>query len=35
MAITRAPFVRPRAPWDRPEDDAHFLEGLRKAGWEG
>jgi adenylate cyclase len=35
MAITRAPFVRPPAPWDRPEDDAHFLEGLRKADWEG
>ena len=35
MGITRAPFVRERGPWDRPEDDAHFLEGLRKAGWEG
>jgi adenylate cyclase len=33
MAIARAPFVRPRAPWDRPEDNAHFLDGLRKAGW--
>jgi adenylate cyclase len=35
MAIARAPFVRERAPSDRPEDYAHFLEGLRKAGWEG
>ena len=35
MAIAPAPFVRPRAPWWRPEDYAHFLEGLRKAGWEG
>jgi adenylate cyclase len=34
-AITRAPFVRPRAPWQRPDDYAHFLEGLGKAGWEG
>jgi adenylate cyclase len=33
VAITRAPFVRPRAPWQRPEDYAHFLEGLRRAGW--
>ena len=24
-----------RAPWRRPEDHAHMLEGLRKAGWEG
>jgi adenylate cyclase len=32
MAISPAPFVRPRAPWYRPEDHAHFLEGLRKAG---
>ena len=27
------PFGRPRAPWRRPEDFAHLLEGLRKAGW--
>jgi adenylate cyclase len=28
-------FVRNRPPWMRPEDHAHMLEGLRKAGWEG
>jgi adenylate cyclase len=28
-------FVRRRVPWHRPEDHAHMLEGLRKAGWEG
>jgi adenylate cyclase len=28
-------FVRHRVPWHRPEDHAHMLEGLRKAGWEG
>ena len=28
-------YVRGRAPWFRPEDHAHMLEGLRKAGWEG
>jgi adenylate cyclase len=27
-------FVRRRVPWHRPEDHAHMLEGLRKAGWE-
>ena len=27
-------FVRHRVPWHRPEDHAHMLEGLRKAGWE-
>ena len=27
--------VRGRVPWMRPEDHAHMLEGLRKAGWEG
>ena len=27
--------VRQRVPWMRPEDHAHMLEGLRKAGWEG
>jgi adenylate cyclase len=28
-------YVRQRVPWMRPEDHAHMLEGLRKAGWEG
>jgi adenylate cyclase len=28
-------FVRQRAPWVRPEEYEHMLEGLRKAGWEG
>ena len=28
-------YVRHRAPWHRPEDYAHMLEGLRKAGWQG
>ena len=28
-------YVRQRAPWFRPEDYNHMLEGLRKAGWEG
>jgi adenylate cyclase len=37
-AISAAPgafdmFVRHRVPWIRPEDQAHMLEGLRKAGW--
>jgi adenylate cyclase len=27
--------VGDRVPWMRPEDHAHMLEGLRKAGWEG
>ena len=27
--------VRGRVPWMRPEDHAHMLEGLRKAGWQG
>jgi adenylate cyclase len=27
-------YVRQRVPWHRPEDHAHMLEGLRKAGWE-
>jgi hypothetical protein len=27
--------VRNRVPWMRPEDHAHMLEGLRKAGWQG
>jgi len=39
-AITLAPasfdmYVRNRVPWHRPEDHAHLLEGLRKAGWHG
>jgi adenylate cyclase len=39
-AVAMAPasfdmFVRRRVPWHRPEDHAHMLEGLRKAGWEG
>jgi adenylate cyclase len=28
-------FARQRPPWMRPEDHAHMVEGLRKAGWEG
>jgi adenylate cyclase len=28
-------YVRGRVPWMRPEDHAHMLEGLRKAGWGG
>jgi adenylate cyclase len=28
-------YVRTRAPWTRPEDHAHMLEGLRRAGWNG
>jgi adenylate cyclase len=40
MAIAAAPasfemYVRRRVPWMRPEDYAHMLEGLRKAGREG
>ena len=27
-------YVRGRVPWMRPEDHAHMLEGLRKAGWK-
>jgi adenylate cyclase len=39
-AISLAPtafdmYVRNRVPWFRPEDHAHLVEGLRKAGWEG
>jgi adenylate cyclase len=39
-AIATAPaqfdmYVRNRVPWMRPEDYAHMIEGLRKAGWEG
>ena len=38
-AITIAPasfdmYVRGRVPWMRPEDHAHMLDGLRKAGWQ-
>jgi adenylate cyclase len=33
MMMVPAPFVRQRPPWYRPEDRAHLLEGLRKAGW--
>jgi adenylate cyclase len=28
-------FVRNRAPWHRPEDYEHMIDGLRKAGWQG
>jgi adenylate cyclase len=40
VALTRNPasfdvYVRRRVPWHRPEDHAHMVEGLRKAGWEG
>jgi adenylate cyclase len=39
-AISLAPtafdmYVRKRVPWYRPEDHAHLVEGLRKAGWKG
>jgi adenylate cyclase len=37
-AVSPASFdfqVRQRPPWFRPEDHAHMLDGLRKAGWEG
>jgi adenylate cyclase len=27
-------YVRNRVPWTRPQDHAHMLEGLRKAGWQ-
>src|SRR5262245_37464916 len=27
-------YVRERVPWMRPEHYTHFVEGLRKAGWE-
>ncbi|MFL6791011.1 MAG: adenylate/guanylate cyclase domain-containing protein, partial [Bradyrhizobium sp.] len=40
QAISHAPaafdmYVRNRAPWFRPEDHAHLVKGLRKAGWKG
>jgi adenylate cyclase len=28
-------YVRQRVPWHRPEDYAHMLDGLRKAGLQG
>jgi adenylate cyclase len=37
MAVVPASFqssVRGPMPWMRPEDQAHMLEGLRKAGWK-
>ena len=39
-AISLAPaafnmYVLNRVPWFRPEDHAHLVEGLRKAGWDG
>ncbi|MDA9477887.1 hypothetical protein XI03_26085 [Bradyrhizobium sp. CCBAU 65884] len=39
-AVSRAPgaldmYVRNRAPWFRPEDHAHLVDGLGKAGWRG
>ena len=38
-AITLSPvsfdlYVRRRVPWHRPEDHAHMVDGLRKAGWQ-
>jgi adenylate cyclase len=38
IAIAPASFelyVNRRVPWHRPEDHAHMLDGLRKAGWQG
>jgi adenylate cyclase len=38
IAIVPGAFERTvwgRVPWMRPEDHAHMLEGLRKAGWQG
>lgn len=39
-AVSRTPgalemYVRNRAPWFRPEDHAHLVDGLGKAGWRG
>jgi TolB-like protein/Flp pilus assembly protein TadD len=39
-AVSHAPaafdmYVRNRALWFRPEDHAHLVKGLRKAGWKG
>jgi len=33
-AETRAQQPEERVPWMRPEDHAHMLDGLRKAGWQ-
>jgi adenylate cyclase len=38
QAIAIAPgsfemYVRQCAPWWRPEDHVHMVDGLRKAGW--
>jgi adenylate cyclase len=38
FAVAPAVFdriFRGRSPWIRPEDHAHLIEGLRKAGWQG
>jgi adenylate cyclase len=38
IAVSPSSFefqVRERPPWFRPDDHAHMLAGLRKAGWEG
>ena len=38
IAISPASFdfqVRQRPLWFRPDDHAHMLAGLKKAGWEG
>ena len=38
VAISAAAFefqVRERPAWFRPEEHAHMLDGLRKAGWQG
>ena len=38
ITVSRTAFdfqVRERPPWFRPEDHAHMLDGLRKAGWQG
>jgi adenylate cyclase len=40
QAIAIAPasfdfYARQRVAWMRPQDHAHWLEGIRKAGWEG
>jgi adenylate cyclase len=37
VAVSPASFdfnVRNRPPWFRPQEHAHMVEGLRKAGWE-
>jgi adenylate cyclase len=43
-ALQKANDVSPRSfemsvriphPWRRPEDHAHMIDGLRKAGWQG